>query len=168
MLSGIIVNSYNLLAVVFSAIGTISTAYGLAIIGSTVGQPSFYTSLNLAPQGAPGYSHTTRIIAALNGLNSAGAIIGCLYHVWSSEFLGRKKTMIVGCLVLTIGGAICAGAVDIAMFLVGRGVAGIVRLPPSSPHMEKSRMEAKNSLRNKGSGILACVGMHMKRSVSLP
>ncbi|KAJ5376263.1 hypothetical protein N7509_013149 [Penicillium cosmopolitanum] len=126
MLSNIIVNRYNLWAAIVSAIGTISTAYGLAIIGSTVGQPSFYTYLKLAPQGTTGYSHTTRIIAALNAINSAGAIIGCLYHVWSSETLGRKKTMIIGCIVLTIGGAICAGAVDVAMLLVGRGIAGIV------------------------------------------
>ncbi|CAI7678936.1 unnamed protein product [Penicillium pancosmium] len=144
MLSHIIVNRYNLWVVIFSAIGTISTAYGLAIIGSTVGQPSFYTYLKLAPQGTPGYSHTTRIIAALNGVNSAGAIIGCLYHIWSSESLGRKKTMIVGCIVLTIGGAICAGAVDVAMFLVGRGIAGI------------------------GSGILACVVPMYQAEISTP
>jgi hypothetical protein len=37
---GLIVNSYNLWVVVFVALGTISTAYGLAIIGSTVGQVS--------------------------------------------------------------------------------------------------------------------------------
>lgn len=35
-----IVNTYNLLVVVFVALGTLSTAYGLAIIGSTVGQPN--------------------------------------------------------------------------------------------------------------------------------
>lgn len=126
MLSHIIVNSYNFWIVVFSAIGTISTAYGLAIIGSTVGEPNFYTYFKLAPQGEPGYDHTTRIIAALNGVNSAGAIIGCVCHVWSSETLGRKRTMVVGCVVLAIGGALCAGAVDVAMFIVGRGVAGNV------------------------------------------
>ena len=35
-----IVNTYNLLVVIFVALGTLSTAYGLAIIGSTVGQPN--------------------------------------------------------------------------------------------------------------------------------
>jgi hypothetical protein len=35
-----IVNTYNLLVVIFVALGTLATAYGLAIIGSTVGQPS--------------------------------------------------------------------------------------------------------------------------------
>jgi hypothetical protein len=39
-----IVNTYNLLVVIFVALGTLATAYGLAIIGSTVGQPSCISS----------------------------------------------------------------------------------------------------------------------------
>lgn len=41
MLNNIIVNAYNFWLVVFVALGTISTAYGLAIIGSTVRRNSF-------------------------------------------------------------------------------------------------------------------------------
>lgn len=33
-------NTYNLLLVIFVALGTLSTAYGFAIIGSTAGQPN--------------------------------------------------------------------------------------------------------------------------------
>jgi hypothetical protein len=47
-----IVNAFNLWVVVFVALGTLSTAYGLAIIGSTVGQPNCKHSrriLNLLP-----------------------------------------------------------------------------------------------------------------------
>lgn len=33
-------NPFNLLLVIFVAIGTLATAYGLAIIGSTSGQPN--------------------------------------------------------------------------------------------------------------------------------
>lgn len=128
-----IVNTYNLWVVVFVAIGTISSAYGLAIIGSTVGQPDFYTYFNLAPQGEPGYAHTSNIIGALNGVNSAGAIAGCYFQAWAADFYGRRRTIQIGSVVLIIGGALCSGAVDIAMFLVGRFVAGA------------------------GAGILACV-----------
>jgi hypothetical protein len=56
MLSKLIVNAYNFWVVVFVAVGTISTAYGLAVIGSTVGQPNFYTYFNLATAGTPGYA----------------------------------------------------------------------------------------------------------------
>lgn len=54
MFADLKVNAYNLWVVVFVALGTISTAYGLAIIGSTVGQPNFYTYFNLAAAGEPG------------------------------------------------------------------------------------------------------------------
>ncbi|KAF9890599.1 hypothetical protein FE257_005730 [Aspergillus nanangensis] len=133
MLQHIVVNSYNLWIVIFVAIGTIACAYGLAVIGSTVGQPNFYTYFGLASEGQPGYGHTTNIIGALNGLNSAGAVGGCLFQAWTADAYGRKWTIQMGLIVVLVGGALCAGTVHIAMFMVGRFVAGI------------------------GSGVLACI-----------
>ncbi|ETI28370.1 hypothetical protein G647_00819 [Cladophialophora carrionii CBS 160.54] len=144
MLHKIIVNQYNLWVVIFVAIGTISTAYGLAIIGSTVGQPNFYSYFNLAVAGEPGYDHTTNMIGALNGVNSAGAIAGCISQAWSADIYGRKRTMQIGSVILIIGGALCAGAVNMAMFLVGRFIAGM------------------------GSGVLACVVPIYQAEVSTP
>jgi hypothetical protein len=54
MLNHLVVNSYNLWVVIFVGSGTISTAYGLAIIGSTVGQPNFYSYFNLPTAEEPG------------------------------------------------------------------------------------------------------------------
>ena len=144
MLNKIIVNAYNLCIVVLVAIGTVGSAYGLAIIGSTVGQPNFYTFFNLAPQGKPGYSHTTNMIAALNGINSAGAIAGCIIQAWTSDFFGRKRTLQFGSAVLIVGGALCAGAVNMGMFLAGRCIAGV------------------------GSAVLACVVPIYQAEVSTP
>ncbi|KXT13446.1 hypothetical protein AC579_4248 [Pseudocercospora musae] len=120
-----IVNTYNLLVVIFVAFGTLATAYGLAIIGSTVGQPSFYTYFDLATAGEPGYAHTTNIIGGLNGLNSAGAILGCLVSAWTADQYSRKRTIQLGSVVLIVGGALCAGSVSIGMFYAGRIVAGV-------------------------------------------
>lgn len=134
ILPHISVNSYNLWVVILVAVGTISTAYGLAVIGSTVGQPNFYTYFGLeADTSAPGYAHTTNMIGALNGINSAGAVIGCILQAWTADAYGRKTTIQMGAVVLVVGGALCSGAVHMAMFLVGRLVAGI------------------------GAGILACI-----------
>jgi MFS family permease len=143
-LSSLIVNKYNFYVVLFVALGVLSTAYGLAVIGSTVGQPNFYTYFNLAPAGTPGYTHTTNIIGALNGVNSAGAIIGCVTSAWTADKYSRKRTLQGGCVVLIVGGALCAGAVDIGMFLVGRVIAGI------------------------GAGVLACVVPIYQSEVSTP
>lgn len=143
MLNKIVVNAYNFWVVVFVAIGTIASAYGIAIIGSTVGQPSFYIFFNLASSG-PGYAHTTNIIGALNGVNSAGGVAGALIQAWSADYYGRRRTILFGCVVLIVGGAMCAGAVNIAMFLVGRFLAGL------------------------GSSILTCVVAIYQAEVSTP
>ncbi|KAK5114098.1 hypothetical protein LTR62_002667 [Meristemomyces frigidus] len=121
----LIVNTYNLLVVVFVALGTLATAYGLAVIGSTVGQPSFYTYFKLATQGEPGYAHTSNLIGALNGVNSAGAIIGCLTSAWTADAYGRRRTIQLGCAILIVGGALCSGSANIGMFLAGRVIAGM-------------------------------------------
>lgn len=144
MLDKIIVNAYNLWLVIFVALGTISTAYGLAVIGSTVGQPSFYAYFNLATAEEPGYAYTTNIIGALNGVNSAGAIVGCLLQAWTADKYGRKRTLQLGSLILVVGGALCAGAANMAMFLVGRLIAGAA------------------------TGILACVVPIYQAEVSTP
>lgn len=133
MFKELIVNAYNLWVVIFVAFGALATAYGLAIIGSTVGQPNFYTYFGLAPQGDPGYAHTTNIIGALNGVNSAGAVAGAIFQAWAADAFSRKVTIQIGSAILVVGGVLCSGAVDLTMFLVGRVVAGV------------------------GTGILACV-----------
>jgi MFS family permease len=111
MLNKVVVNAYKLWVVVFVAIGTIASAYGLAIIGSNVGQPSFYAYFNLSVEGQPRYAYITNMISALNSINSAD------YYV-------RKHTMQVGCVVLIVD-VLCVGAVNMAMFFVGRFIAGV-------------------------------------------
>lgn len=60
-------NVFNLLVVIYVALGSTACSYGMAVIGTTIGQPSFYQSLGLAPQGQPGYSKTAQWIGAFNG-----------------------------------------------------------------------------------------------------
>jgi sugar porter (SP) family MFS transporter len=84
------------------------------------------------------------MIGALNGVNSAGAIFGCLFNAWTSEKYSRKYSMMIGSVVLIVGGALCAGAVNLAMFLVGRFIAGW------------------------GAGMLACVVPMYQAEVSTP
>ncbi len=91
---------------------------------STIGQPSFYVSLKLAPQGEPGYGRTAQYIGAFNGVNSAGSAIGAACCAYYADRYGRKRTIQIAAAILTVGAAICAGAVDNAMFLVGRVVNG--------------------------------------------
>ncbi|KIX06105.1 uncharacterized protein Z518_04079 [Rhinocladiella mackenziei CBS 650.93] len=120
----LIPNAFNLAVVIYVALGSTACSYGMAIIGSTIGQPSFYKSLDLAPQGEPGYSRTAQYIGAFNGVNSAGSAIGAAGCSYFADRLGRKRTIQLAAIVLVIGAAICAGSVDNAMFLVGRLING--------------------------------------------
>ncbi|KMU89220.1 sugar transporter [Coccidioides immitis H538.4] len=117
-------NAFNLAVVIFVALGSTACSYGMAIISSTIGQPSFYHDFNLAKQGEPGYGRTSSLIGAMNGLNSAGSAFGCAFLSWSADRYGRLRSLQIGSLILVIGAALCAGSVNMAMFLVARFIAG--------------------------------------------
>jgi len=118
-------NAFNLFVVIYVALGSTACSYGLAILGSTIGQPSFYTSLGLVPQGEPGYARTASLIGAFNGVSSAGACLGAIYNSWSADALSRKHTIQVGAIILSIGAALCAGSVNAGMFIFARLFAGV-------------------------------------------
>ncbi|KAL4891471.1 MFS sugar transporter [Aspergillus ambiguus] len=118
-------NTTNLLVVVYVALGSTSCAYSLAVLGGVIGQPSFYSSLNLAPEGTPGYDRTAQLLGAFNGVQSAGACVGTIYNSWSANALSRKRTIQIGAIVTVISAALCAGSVNVGMFVFARFVSGL-------------------------------------------
>jgi len=58
------------------------------------------------------------------GLNSAGAALGAVHNSWSADRYSRKNTMQLGAVILILGAALCAGSVNIPMFLVARFISG--------------------------------------------
>lgn len=110
-------NAFNFAVVVYVALGSTACAYGLSIFGSTIGQPSFYRSLALSPQGEPGYSHTAHLLGAFNGILCAGACIGAIFNSWSADVFGRKHTIQFGAVIMSIGAGLGAGSVNVAMFV---------------------------------------------------
>ncbi|TKA78689.1 hypothetical protein B0A55_04493 [Friedmanniomyces simplex] len=118
-------NAFNLIVVIYVALGSTSCSYGLAILGSTVGQPSFYKSLGLAMQGEPGYARTASLIGAFNGVGAAGACVGAIINSWSADALSRKLTIQIGAVILSLGAALCAASVNVGMFVFARLFAGV-------------------------------------------
>lgn len=80
--------------------------------------------MKLAPQGEPGYAHTANLIGAMNGVNSAGSALGAILISWAADKYGRLRSIQTGAAVMILGAALCAGSVDVPMFLVARVVAG--------------------------------------------
>jgi MFS family permease len=47
-----------------------------------------------------------------------------LFTAWSADKFGRKVSIQIGAFIMIIGAALCAGSVNVAMFLVARFIAG--------------------------------------------
>ncbi|KAL4899073.1 hypothetical protein BDW74DRAFT_189545 [Aspergillus multicolor] len=124
------ITSYNFLIIAFATFGSIAYGYSAAIIGSTLGQPSF-----LAYFGLDTASNSAALQGAINGLFQAGGLVGTLSFGVMADKSGRCKAILIATIVSIIGGALQAGSVHIAMFLVARfitgyGIGGLVMLVP--------------------------------------
>lgn len=60
----------------------------------------------------------------MSALFAAGAGIGALVQGWSGDYLGRKKSFAVSLAIALVSGALLAGSVNVAMFIVFRFIQG--------------------------------------------
>ncbi|TVY36539.1 High-affinity glucose transporter [Lachnellula subtilissima] len=115
---------YNV--VLFAAFGSLFTGYSLAVFAFTIGQPTFYSSLNLEQDPtAPGYSHTNDILGAANGVFFGAGFFGCFLAGWAGNRFGRVNGFRIAAITGMIGGILQCGSQSPAMFLVSRAVAGL-------------------------------------------
>ncbi|KAJ9641710.1 hypothetical protein H2204_002772 [Knufia peltigerae] len=114
-------NRYNFALAFFVALGSFSYGFNSSIIGSVIGQPSFYSYMNFVATSNYGGS----IIGAANGMYAAAGVIGSLSVFWMLDVMGRKKGIQIAALLCLISAAVQAGSVHIAMFLVGRFFNGL-------------------------------------------
>ncbi|CAK7204028.1 hypothetical protein SEUCBS139899_006779 [Sporothrix eucalyptigena] len=120
------ISLYNLALVLALTLGSITYGYTFSIVSTTLGQPGWYAYFDLvSDETSARYAYTKRIEGAMNGLFCAGGFFGCVFIGWSSNAMGRRKSLFVALPVAIIGGALQAGAAHIAMFLVGRFIGGI-------------------------------------------
>jgi fucose permease len=61
----------------------------------------------------------------VNGGMPLGAVAGALSLSPINEYLGRRKAIIVSCILYTIGAALEAGAIDFGMMFAGRFILGM-------------------------------------------
>ncbi|CRG91746.1 Putative polyol transporter 2 [Talaromyces islandicus] len=111
---------FRILVVGFVALGSTTYGYSSSIIATTLGQPSFLSYFLLDSR-----SNATQLEGAINGLFQAGGLVGCLSCIGTADWLGRKQSILIAALVTVVGGALQAGSVHIAMYLVFRFITGI-------------------------------------------
>ncbi|KAJ9638583.1 hypothetical protein H2204_004354 [Knufia peltigerae] len=160
-------SSYNVAVILFAAFGSLFGGYGLSVIVATLGQPTWYSSLNIDPTS----SHATAIIGAANGVFFAGGFFGCLVSAYAVEKLGRLNGLRLAAVIGIIGAAIQTGAVNQGMYLAARVITGlsvgqvIVAMPTyyaevAPPHSRGLMAGAHGSFINAGYALAAWIGLH--------
>lgn len=81
-----------------------------------IGSPNFLTYFNT--------TNTSSIIGAINSTFNGGAVFGSLMGGFTMDRFGRKMTIQMGALICMVGAILQAAAVNLAMMLVGRIMAG--------------------------------------------
>jgi sugar porter (SP) family MFS transporter len=122
-----------------------SSKYDSGIITSTIALPTFKEYFS-----DPDDQTVGGIVSAFQG----GAIAGTIINMLFADKLGRRKTIFVGAIVSIVGSTLQAGAVNMAMLIVGRFIGGVAvgQLTSTIPLYAGELSEAKH--RGTLSGLL--------------
>lgn len=103
---------FTYLLVGFASMGGLLSGLDQSLIsGANIDLP---TDLNLSANQA----------SLVNSGMPLGAVAGALILSPSNEYLGRKNSIILSCLLYTVGAALEAGAIDFGMMFAGRFILG--------------------------------------------
>lgn len=90
--------------------------YDQGVLGGLVSQPNFLSAIN-----NPSSSYLGTIVALFN----IGCLGGCFISAIWGNYLGRKRIITLGCVVMIIGGVIQASTYSAGQLIAGRIVSGI-------------------------------------------
>ncbi|KIW13761.1 hypothetical protein PV08_08952 [Exophiala spinifera] len=108
----------NILLIIAATLASFNYGYSNNVIAGSLAQVSFLAKF------LTGSNATALIDGIISGFFGA-ALIGGFLQAYISNRWGRKRATAVAACFLTLGNALQAGAVHIAMFLVGRYTAGL-------------------------------------------
>ncbi|KAJ5616502.1 general substrate transporter [Penicillium hordei] len=117
------INSYNLIVVLFVALGSFTYGFNSSIVASFTALPSFYAYFNLSSTG-PRADYTTQMVGAMNSLFAAGGLIGALLLGWLANQVGRRMSIQIICVISLAATIISAVSMNMGMFLFGRAFQG--------------------------------------------
>ncbi|TKA76547.1 hypothetical protein B0A49_01803 [Cryomyces minteri] len=112
-------NFYNLFMVLAMSFGSMGYGYGASIIATTLAQPTFIKHFELDTR-----SDATSLISTMNGLYQVGGLLAVFSISWFADTWGRKAAISASAVITLLSGALLAGSVNIAMFIVFRFTSG--------------------------------------------
>lgn len=112
-------NWINLGIIIAMSFGSMTYGYSASIISTTLSQPSFVTYFDLVTR-----SDSTALISTMNGLYQVGGFLGVFSVSWFADKWDRRVAIGVSAFITLISGALLAGSVSVAMFIVFRLFSG--------------------------------------------
>ncbi|KAI0143079.1 MFS sugar transporter-like protein [Xylariaceae sp. FL1272] len=107
-------HTYQLLVGVFASVGSILYGYDLGVIAGVVGSSTFLELFK------PSSAQTGAVVSLFTG----GAFFGAGGAGYAGDYLGRRKTILLGALIFILGGGLQTGASTIDYLYAGRALAG--------------------------------------------
>jgi MFS family permease len=95
---------------------------GLLTLGSFLKHFREIDTVN--PPAGSSTSHAATIQAITVGAYTLGCFFGAVATIWLGNMLGRKKTIMIGSVIMVIGAAIQTSSYGLAQLIVGRWITG--------------------------------------------
>ena len=105
--------------IVFICFGSAAFGFSNAVIGSTLGQPSFISTMGLDTA-----TNANALISAVLALYYAGGFFGSFCHGVLADRYGRKASAIVSAGIMIVASAICTGSNHIGVYIAFRFFCG--------------------------------------------
>ena len=93
--------------------------YDQGVFGGVIVTKDFLDTLNLG-----GKSHTG-LLGTVTALYDIGCFMGAIIALWLGEVLGRRKSVLVGTTIMTVGAILQISAYSVGQMIAGRIIAGI-------------------------------------------
>ena len=91
--------------------------YDQGVFGGVIVTPDFLTTLKI--------THNTSLQGTITALYDIGCFFGAIAAYFVGDWLGRKKTVLVGTTIMSVGALLQITTYSVAQIIVGRIVAGI-------------------------------------------
>lgn len=119
---------------------TTHAGYDQGVFGGLLANPDFLRTFN---------QPDTTIQGQIVSTYTVGCIIGATMSIFLGDILGRRKSVIMGCTFLTVGGILQSTAFTLGHMIVGRVIGGLgIGVNTTTIPMWQSET-AKPSLRGK-------------------
>lgn len=100
------------------------------MFGGVIVTDDFLNTLNIA--------NNTSLQGTITAIYDIGCFFGAIAAFFIGDWLGRKKTVLVGTTIMSIGAILQITTYSVAQIIVGRIVAGIGNGINTGPYIDKS------------------------------